>query len=191
MIGKRRLSLVCLVLVLNAAAVHAQTEDVEPRVVGGAGVMTIGFSGFLDKFTSTEQTFPINATAQIDLTRFITGRFAVRGGLIGSASFGGDDGDERPTGPGAPGLHALGGLFMYFTPQSMVSFYTGGEYRAPLTQRAERDAGTLLGKGGIHAAVSSRVGVFVEGGYGVRLTRGDDDERQTRIVGEMGLRIRF
>jgi hypothetical protein len=186
-----RIGLAWFVTLVSVTAASAQSEDVEPRIVGSAGVTTIGLSGFLDKFASTEESFPLIATAQVDLTRFITGRLAVRGGLIGTASFGGDDSDERPTGPGAPALHALGGLFFYFTPRSMVSFYSGGEYRAPLTPRPERDAGTMLGKGGLEAALSSRVGMFVEGGYGVRLTRGEDDERQTRIVGEIGFRIRF
>jgi hypothetical protein len=85
---------------------------------------------------------------------------------------------------------AAAGLF-YFTPDAMLSFYTGGEYRAQLTSRADRDAGTLLAKGGLHGAASSRVGVYVEAGYGLRLTRGDDDERQMRLVGEVGLRIKF
>jgi hypothetical protein len=185
-----RIVLSLLTVLLTARQVHAQSEDVEPRVVGGAGMMTIGFSGFVDKLMSTEDSFPFHATAQVDLTRFLTRRIAVRGGLIGSGSFGGDD-DEEPSGPGVAALHALVGGFFYFTPESMVSFYTGGEYRAQLTNRADQDAGTLLGKAGLQAAISSRASVFVEGGYGARLTRGDEDELQTRIVGEVGVRIRF
>ena len=69
--------------------------------------------------------------------------------------------------------------------------YAGVEYRAQLTDRPESDAGSVLGKGGLEAAVSSRVLVFIEGGYGARLTRGEDDELQTRIVAEVGFRIRF
>ena len=61
----------------------------------------------------------------------------------------------------------------------------------PLTNRAEHDAGTVLGKGGVQAAISARISLFVEGGYGVRLTRGAEDERQTRIVAELGVRIKF
>jgi hypothetical protein len=114
----------------------------------------------------------------------------VRGGLLGAGRFGGDTEDE-PVGPGASALHALAGAHWFFTPQSMASFYAGGEYRAQLTRRAERDAGTMLGKAGVEAALSSRAHFFVEGGYGIHLTRGADDERQTRIVGEIGLRIKF
>jgi hypothetical protein len=73
----------------------------------------------------------------------------------------------------------------------MLSLYAGGEYRAQLTSRADRDAGAVLGVGGLQGAVSSRVSVYVEGGYGVRLTPGDDDERQMRLAGQIGLRIKF
>jgi hypothetical protein len=178
-------------LALLASAAHAQTEEIEPRTVGGAGVTTLGMAGFLDKLASSDDTFPLHVTAHVDVTRFLTRRVAVRGGLIGSSSFGGDDADDRPTGPGVPSLHAAAAALFYFSPDSMLSLYTGGEYRAQLTDRADRDAGTVLGKGGLQGALSSRVSVFVEGGYGVRLTRGDDDERQVRIVGELGLRIKF
>lgn len=186
-----RISLACIVLALSAAPALAQTEEVEPRVIGGRGVTSLGLSGFVDKFMSSEDTFPLNATVHVDVTRFVTARIAVRGGLLGTAAFGGDEDDEAPIGPGVAAMHAIGGAFYYFTPQSMVSAYAGAEYRAQLTHRAERDAGTLCGKGGLEAAVSSRVSVFVEGGWGARLTRGEDDELQTRIVGEIGFRIRF
>jgi hypothetical protein len=39
--------------------------------------------------------------------------------------------------------------------------------------------------------LSSRAGLFIEGGYGVRLTKGDEGERLTRLTGQIGLRIRF
>jgi hypothetical protein len=186
----KRWIVACVFVLGHASAAHAQTEDIEPRTVGGAGVTSIGFSGFIDRFMSSEDTFPYNVELHIDLTRFLTRKLAVRGGLLGSGRFGGDDDDEA-VGPGAAALHALVGAHWYFTPDSMASFYTGGEYRAPITRRAERDAGSVLGKAGVEAAISSRAHVFVEGGYGLRLTRGTDDERQTRIVGEIGLRITF
>jgi DNA-binding winged helix-turn-helix (wHTH) protein len=171
---------------------NGQTEDIEPRAVGGTGVTSIGLSGSIDKFTSSQDVFPWQVTLHVDITHFVSDRFAIRGGLIGSSSFGDDqDDDTSATGPGAPSLQAHGGLAYYFTPHAMASFYAGGEYRAQLTDRAEGDAGTVLGKGGLQAAISSRVGVFVEGGYGVRLTRGADDEQQTRLVGELGVRIKF
>jgi hypothetical protein len=187
----RRSFVAAALVLLVAATSSAQTEDIEPRVIGGSGVTSVGFSGFIDRFTSSEALFPWHVTAHVDVTRFLTNRIAVRGGLIGSTLFAGDDADERATGPGTGSLDAaVAGLF-YFTPEAMASFYTGGEYRAPLTARAERDAGTMLGKAGVQAAISSRASVFVEGGYGARLTRGDDDELQTRIVAEIGLRIKF
>lgn len=179
-----------VVIALGAPARPAAAqEDIEPRTVGERGVTTIGIGGFLDQLSSSEETFPMHLTVHVDVNRFITSRFAVRGGVIGSTTFREDD--EPPAGPGVAALHALGGVFYYFTPQSMVSAYAGGEYRAQLTRRAERDSGTVLGIGGVQATLSSRASVFVQGGWGRRLTRGDEDELQTRIAGEIGLRIKF
>lgn len=178
------------VFTLAACVPSWAQEDLEPRIIGARGTTTIGLSGFIDKYASSESSFPTHATINADVTRFITGRMALRGGLIGSTTFG-ESNDEDATGPGAAALHALGSVLFYFTPQSMVSLYTGGEYRAQLTDRADGDAGTLLGLGGLQAAVSSRASVFVQGGYGGRLSRGDEGEFQSRLVGEIGVRLRF
>lgn len=172
------------------AAPAAAQEDVEPRTVGGRGITTIGLAGFIDKYTSNETTFPTHASLHVDIGRFLTSRFAVRAGLLGATTFGDPD-DEVATGPGAAALHALGSVQFYFTPQSLLSFYTGAEYRAQLTRRAGQDAGTMLGLGGLQATVSSRASVFVQAGYGARLSRGDEGELQTRITGEVGFRLRF
>jgi hypothetical protein len=178
-----------LALCAIAAAPAAAQEDIEPRVVGGRGTMSVGVSGFVDRFASTEETFPTQATVHVDVSRFVTGRFAVRGGLIGSAAFGGDE--DAATGPGTPALDALGAVLYYFTPQSLASFYAGAEYRAPLTGRADKEAGSALGLAGVHATISSRASIFIQGGYGARLTRGDEGELQTRITAEVGFRIKF
>jgi hypothetical protein len=180
-----------LVLALAAPVAAQQTEDIEPRTVGGAGVTAIGVAGFIDTLASSEDSFPFRVTAHVEVTRFLTPRIAVRGGLIGADSFGGDDADDRPTGPAVPSLQASAAGLFYVSPESMLSFYAGGEYRAQLTSRADRDAGAVLGVAGVQGAVSSRVSVYVEGGYGVRLTRGDEDERQMRLAGQIGLRIKF
>jgi hypothetical protein len=169
----------------------AQSEEVEPRMIGEAGTTLVGGAGFVDKFYSSEDVLPFNYTVQLDVTRFVTGRFAVRGGLLGTGSFNGENSDELPTGAGAPALHALVGLLYYVTPKSMVSLYGGAEYWAQLTQRASPDAGSLLGKAGIQAAVSSRVSFFVEGGYGVRLTRDDADRLMPRLAGQVGFRFKL
>jgi len=165
-------------------------EDIEPRTVGGRGVNAIGFSGFIDRFASSESSFPTQLTLQADLSRFVTSRIAVRGGLIGSTALGEDDDDVR-TGPGAASIHARVAALYYFTPQSIASAYAGLEYRTPLTNRADKEAGTALGMAGVEASLSSRASVFVQGGYGMRLTRGDEGEWQSRIVGDIGLRIKF
>lgn len=124
-----------------------------------------------------------------DLSRFVTSKIAVRGGLVGATTF--QDEDNETSGSSASSLNAFAGALYFFTPQSMVSLYSGVEYRAQLNRRAERDAGTALGVGGVQAMLSSRAALFVEGGYGLRLTKGDEGERLTRLTGQFGLRIRF
>lgn len=164
-------------------------EDLEPRVVGSSGVMSLGVSGFVDKRMSSVDSFPFNLTAQVDVTRFVTNTLAVRGGLVGSASLGGDE--DEPSGTAAPALHVTAGGLHYWTPQKMASLYTGGEYRLQVTERIDGDAGSVFGIAGFEAALSSRTRVFVEGGWGVDVSLDDQDQRQTHIVGEIGFRIRF
>jgi DNA-binding winged helix-turn-helix (wHTH) protein len=187
--GAIMVAVLILALIALTATPAAAQEDVEPRTVGRRGVTSVGVAGFLDKVSSSEDTFPTRLTLHVDVNRFVTGRIAVRGGVIGSTTFGDDD--EAVTGPGAAALHAIGGVFYYFTPQSILSAYAGAEYRAQLTHRADRDSGTVLGMGGVQAMLSSRASVFVQGGLGRRLTRGDEGELQTRIAGEIGLRFKF
>lgn len=169
----------------------AQSEDLEPRTIAERGITLVGFAGYVDKFYSSEEVLPVNYTAQIDVTRFITTRVAVRGGVVGSGSVRGDDADQLPTGSGAPAWHALAGAVYYLTPRSMVSFYGAAEYWAQLTQRTSPDAGSVLAKLGIQAAASSRVSLFIEGGYGLRLSRDDDDQLMSRAVGQIGIRFKF
>lgn len=96
------LRLLCVIAAVTATPdlVAAQTtppadEALEPRVVAAAGVTTLGLSGFIDKVSSSEDAFPWNATAQFDLTRFLTRRLAARIGLVGSTTADGLDDDER------------------------------------------------------------------------------------------------
>jgi hypothetical protein len=196
---------VCLSMMLMPAAAYAQaagappstigsaseSEDIEPRIVGHKGTTQIGFAGFFDRVYSSEKLMPLNYTVQFDAGRFITKRFVAKIGLVGSGSRGGENSSDLASGPGAPSLEASVGLMFYFTPESIISFYTGAEYWAQLTQRSGTDSGSAVGKVGLQAAVSARASVFVEGGYGVRLTRGDGGELMTRINGQVGLRIKF
>ena len=175
----------------GTATAQEEIEEIEPRTVGGRGATFVGMSGFVDRFSSSEEALPLNYTAQIDVCRFITNKFAVRIGAVGSGSLGGDYEDDLLSGSGAPALHAAGGLLYYFTPRSMISLYLGAEYWAQLTQREEGDTGSLLGTAGLQAALSSRASVFVQGGFGTRLSRDDDDALLSRIVAQMGLRIKF
>lgn len=178
---------VLLLGVLGGTA-RAQDEDVEPHIVGARGVTSIGVSGFLDKRVSSDDTVPLNATLQVDVTRFLTARLAVRGGVIGTARFGIEEDDADVE---APALFARAGALFFWTPQKMASVYTGTEYRAQLTARAAHDAGSVFAVGGVEAALSSRTGVFLEGGYGIGLSRGEDERRQTRLVGVVGFRIKL
>jgi len=185
--------LVVMVAVFATAAgtATAQVEEIEPRTVGGRGATFVGMSGFVDRFSSPEEALPLNYTAQVDVCRFITNKFAIRLGAVGSGSLGGDDEDALLSGSGAPALHAAGGLLYYFTPRSMISVYLGAEYWAQLTEREAGDTGSLLGTAGLQAAISSRASMFIQGGFGARLARGEDDELLSRIVAQMGLRIKF
>jgi hypothetical protein len=180
-----------IALAATAGTASAQTEDIEPRTVGDRGATFVGLSGFVDRFSSSEEALPLNYIAQIDVCRFITNKFAIRIGAVGSGSLGGEHEDDLLTGSGAPSLHAAGGLLYYFTPRSMISMYVGAEYWAQLTQRGERDTGSVLGTTGLQAALSSRASFFIQGGVGARLARGDDDELVSRIVAQAGLRIKF
>jgi hypothetical protein len=187
-----RIVLICLLATGGAAGrAHAQSEDIEPRIIGHKGTTQIGVAGFFDRVYSSEQLLPLNFTVQVDAGRFITKRFVARLGLVGSGSLGGEDSENLASGAGAPSVHATGGLMFYFTPESIISLYTGAEYWTQLTQRADADKGSVFGKAGLQAAVSSRASVFAEGGYGVRVTRGDKGELMTRITGQVGLRIKF
>jgi hypothetical protein len=165
-------------------------EELEPRVVAAAGVTTLGLSGFIDKVSSSEDAFPWNATAQFDLTRFLTRRLAARIGLVGSTTADGLDDDER-IGAAAPAFYATGAALVYLTPSSVISPYLGTEYRARLTERPEKDAGIVLGLAGVQASISSRASVFAEAGYGIDLTRGSEGELRTRFVTSFGVRVRF
>jgi hypothetical protein len=164
-------------------------EDLQPHIVGGKGTTMIGFGGYVDRVYSSERILPINYTIQIDVSRFVSKRFVVRGGLAGSGSAGGEDPEDRPTGLGAPALHAAAGLFYYLKPQSMWSPYGGAEYWTQLTQRATNDRGALIGALGLEGAVSRRLGIFMEGGYGVGLT--GPDEQTNRLVARVGMRLKF
>ena len=62
----------------GAGTARAQLEEIEPRTVGGRGATFVGMSGFVDRFSSPEEALPLNYTAQVDVCRFITNKFAIR-----------------------------------------------------------------------------------------------------------------
>jgi hypothetical protein len=195
------------------AAGANQSEDVEPRIIGHRGVTLLGASGTLSRFFSSEDLFAGTYTVQVDGHRFITRKIAVRFGVIGSDTFGGEsddsdsdesdsdsddssdsgseDDDGTSTDLAGNALEALGGAVYYFTPESIWSLYAGAEYRARLTHRSSDDAGAVNAILGLQGALSSRASFFVEGGYGLRVQRGDEGELQTRMIGQAGVRFRF
>jgi hypothetical protein len=184
--------LVCAVPIeaQTTAASDSRDEDVEPLQIAGAGTTLIGISGFFDQFFVPGRAMPANYAAELEAARFITARIAVHGGLRGAGSIGGDTTEDLPTGTGAMALHAIAGARFYFTPRSIASLYAGGEYWAQLTRRIAGDAGTAFGIAGVDGALSSRATVFLEGGYGVGLTREEGDLRR-RMVGRLGVRLKF
>jgi hypothetical protein len=165
-------------------------EDVEPRVVGGPRRTAIGLAGYADRITSEDDDLPFHVTLQVDVSHFLTTRIAVRGGVVGSGALGGDA-DDVPAGIGVTALHAFGAATYYFTPGSMASVYAGAGYWAQITARDGPDSGSILGLGGVEAALSSRATVFVEGGYGLALTRTDDGATRRRFVARLGVRVKL
>lgn len=194
-----RLTAIVMCLSAGAMRVHAQTasdgdqatrEELEPLTVGRAGTTLIGIAGYVDRFFSSEETSPTIYTAHLDVSRFLTDRLVVRGGVAGIGRIGDEDGDGD-VGPGAPALHGIVGGLFYFSPQKVVSLYSGVDYWVQLTQRSGSDAGVLVGTLGAQGALSSRTSLYLEGGYGVSLSKGDDDETLTRYVGRIGVRLKF
>lgn len=168
----------------------ATSEEIEPRIVGTKGTMMVGISGFIDRYGSSETFYPTTFIVQGDVTRFLSRKIAVNGGLAGMGIVGKGAGTQQ-SGRGAPALHAFGGALYYLTPQSLASLYFGGSYWNQLTRRDGPDAGSVVGIGGVQASVSSRASFYVEGGYGLSLTKGDEDETVSRILGRIGVRFRF
>jgi hypothetical protein len=165
-------------------------EDVEPRVVGARGRTAIGLAGYADRIASADDDLPFHLTLQVDVSHFLTTRIAVRGGVVGSGALGGDP-DDVPAGIGVTALHAFGAASYYFTPGSMASVYAGAGYWAQITAREGPDAGSILGLGGMEAALSSRATVYVEGGYGFGLTQTDDGATRRRFVARIGVRVKL
>jgi hypothetical protein len=166
------------------------SEDVEPRTIADRGTTMVGGALYLDQVYSSERLLPLNFTILGDVTRFVTPRIALRGGVAGGSSRGGDDIDDAPSGLGAPALHGHGAALFYFSPASIWSLYAGAGFSSQLTRREDTDpSGTVQGIVGLQGAISSRVHVFVEGSYGTGLSR--SDEQTTRITTYAGLRLRL
>ncbi|MET0429564.1 MAG: hypothetical protein ABW026_13850 [Microvirga sp.] len=166
------------------------SEDVEPRVIGTRGTTAIGLAGYADRISSEDDNLPLHLTLQVDVSHFLTRRIAVRGGVVGSGALGGDP-DNVATGVGVTSLHAFAAANYYFTPGSMASFYAGAGYWAQLTARDGPDRGAVVGLGGLEAAVSSRASLFMEGGYGIGLTRTDDGATRQRFIARLGVRVKL
>lgn len=192
---RMRIGLLCCLLLFSTTALAQNTpppltEETEPRRVGTRGSTTIGFAGFLDRTYSSEELPPLFVTAQLDIARFVTDRVAVRAGVVGQGRFGGET-ELETTGADASALHAAIGAQFYFTPASLLSLYSGVDYRYQLTTPRQGDAGFVIPKVGLEGTVSSRASFFAEGGFGIAVRRGSEGELNTRVNGQLGLRIRF
>ena len=55
------------------------SEDLEPRTIGSSGTTLVGIAGYVDKFSSSEDTFPGAYTVHVDVTRFVTDRLKEAG----------------------------------------------------------------------------------------------------------------
>lgn len=149
-----------------------------------------GFSGDIDRFFSSERGLPFNYSMQIDVGRFVTMALAFAAACAAVAAS--EETTQKISQPAracraarlrrpAPLLHTT----------VDASFYAGADYWARITQRDSPDAGTIIGVAGVQGALSSRVSLFLEGGYGAALQKNDDDVRVTRIVGQIGVRLKF
>ena len=188
----RTFALVTCCVAASALQAFAQSEDVEPRTIGTRGTTLVGVSGSLSRFFSSEDLIPGSYTVQIDGHRFVFSKIAIRFGIVGTGRFGGSSSDDETEADlGTAAVEALGGALYYFTPESIWSLYAGTEYRARVTERLTSDPGSVSGLVGLQGAFSSRASFFVEGGYGLRLRRGDEGELLTRIVGLAGVRFKF
>jgi hypothetical protein len=185
--------LVALCVAISSDAAFAQTEDVEPRAIATRGATLVGMSGSFSRFFSSEELFAGGYTVQIDGHRFVFKKIAIRFGVVGSGRFGDSSSEDvaADPNPGTPSVEALGGALYYFTPESIWSFYSGAEYRARIIERISGDGGSVSGIVGLQGAISSRASFFLEGGYGLRLRRGDEGELLTRMVGLAGVRFKF
>jgi hypothetical protein len=88
-------------------------------------------------------------------------------------------------------VHALGGVFFYFTPRSIWSAYTGIGLAVQMTQRSGSGMSSVIGSLGVQGAVSSRASFFIEGGFGRGLNKDDEDNRLSRFVGSIGIRLKL
>lgn len=173
----------------QTTASQSESEDVEPRIIGAPGTTLIGISGFADHFLSRSRDLPLNYSIELEVAHFVSRRVAAYGGLSGAGSLGGDV-EEEVSGVGASALHLFGGGRVYFTPQSMASVYAAADYWTQVTDREDGDAGSIVGKIGGQAAISSRASVFAEAGYGIGLTALRDG-RVVRMLARIGVRFKW
>ena len=166
-------------------------EDVEPRVVGAPGRTSIGLAGYADRITSEDDDLPFHLTLQVDVSHFLTTRIAVRGGVVGSGALGGDP-DDVPTGIGVTALHAFGAgeLLLHAAgrwPASTPAPATGPRSPPATAPTAARSSASAAWRRRSRRARR----VFVEGGYGLGLTRTEDGATRQRFVARVGVRVKL
>jgi hypothetical protein len=115
-----------LIAFAGAGTAFAQAEDIEPRTVGSRGATFVGLSGFVDRFSSSDEALP-STTSRLMSVVHHERKFAIRIGAIGSGSLGGEHEDDLLTGSSTVAARGRRSSH-YFTPRSMISMYVGAEY---------------------------------------------------------------
>src|SRR5688500_10789707 len=80
-------ALVLLLVTVTSASAQGTPpvvgEEVEPRTIGGNGTLLVGGALHFDRVYSSERLLPLTFTVLGDLTKFLTPRLALRGGIVG------------------------------------------------------------------------------------------------------------
>lgn len=186
-----RMRVLCLLLLLVPSMAEAQNED---RTVGRQGATQIGFSFSTISVSQGDSDIesPTVYYGNVEVGRFLTDRFVLRGGLSGIGTFGGDDDSGEDF--GFTQFSGLVGLLLYFSPSSVGSAYVGADYSFTLTNRVDGDNGTIYGRVGVQGAVTPRAAIFGEFGYGRQMYSAPEFGEApdvSYIVTQFGLRLVF
>jgi hypothetical protein len=177
-----RTSFFAAALLALAVPALAQTDG-GARTVGRKGAVQLGVS--FTTITQVSQTglSATNMSGVIDAGRFVTEKFLMRFGMMGSGTIGGEQ-------TGSTNFMGLAGALFYITPEKPSSFYLGGDITVPLQVQQEGAgfSGFANGRLGVQSAISNNASFFVEGGYGGALR---SFAQQGSLMSNIGIRVLF